>query len=113
MTPTRHGDAIPGEPLDTGDTCGDTYCRTCVRKRAARVRRLFPEFDRDAYNRGWRSAWSEGALDRADARRESDEWYQGYHDSAHGTRGKWHLPLCEGLFGPEHHDNREGGCGRA
>ena len=53
-----------------------------------------PEY-RAAYNRGWRASATTtgGALDRADARREPDAWYDGYLDHAAG-REKWHLLHC-------------------
>ena len=78
------------------------------RKAAKRVREEQPDYDRDAYSRGWRaSATTQGyALDGADARGEPDEWYDGYMDMAAG-RDKWHRPLC-----PAHHNN-PGGCGQA
>ena len=72
------------------------------RKAAKRVREEQPDYDRDAYNRGYRST----NLDGGDARGEPDEWYDGYMDAACG-REKWHRPLCE------HHHNGEGGCGWA
>lgn len=65
------------------------------------------DYARD-YNRGWKSGTSgaSGALDRADARREPEAWYDGYLDAATG-REKWHIPNC-----PAHH-NGTGGCGVA
>lgn len=82
--------------------------RAKSREAAKRVREEKPDYDRDAYNRGWKaSANTQGyALDGADARGEPDEWYDGYMDMACG-RDKWHYPLC-----PAHH-NGEGGCGWA
>lgn len=73
------------------------------RANARRVRLEMPDYDRDAYNRGYRSMNLEGG----DARGESSEWYDGYMDSATG-REKWHRPLC----GDRHH-NGPGGCGQA
>jgi uncharacterized protein YciI len=72
------------------------------RKAAKRVREEQPDYDRDAYTRGWKAH----SLDAGDARGEPDEWYDGYMDQACG-RDKWHRPLCE------HHHNGEGGCGWA
>lgn len=41
-------------------------------------------YDRKSYARGWAASVrsSDGALDRADARREPSEWYDGYLDFA-------------------------------
>ena len=69
-------------------------------------------YDRKAYTRGWNTstyAQSATPLDNADARREPEEWYDGYYDAGAG-RQKWHLPYCraEGT-----HHNDEGGCGWA
>ena len=87
---------VHGESLTP--TCGETYCAICARKRAVRVKRERPDYDRDAYSRGWRSSLSggEGMLDRADGRREPTEWYDGYFDAANGWLGRWHSALCEG-----------------
>jgi hypothetical protein len=52
-----------------------------------------PEYRRD-YQRGWRASSAGGSLDRADARREPDAWYDGYLDLAAG-REKWHRLHCE------------------
>lgn len=67
-------------------------------------------YDTASYQRGWRTSVSgaDMALDRADERREVDEWYDGYLDAA-ASREKWHLRYC----GDNTHHNREGGCGRA
>lgn len=48
-----------------------------------------PEYDRD-YANGWRASenYTDGALERADARGVSHAWYDGYADSAAG-RPKW------------------------
>ena len=70
--------------------------------RAKRVKEEQPDYDRDAYTRGWNSR----NLDNGDARGEPEEWYDGYTDKACG-REKWHRPLCQ------HHHNYEGGCGHA
>ncbi len=51
-----------------------------------------PEYRRD-YQRGWRSSAGQGSLDRADARREPEAWYDGYLDYAAG-REKWHRLHC-------------------
>ena len=62
-----------------------------------------------AYNRGWRTSYSGlsgSALDRADARHEPEEWYDGYFDAGAG-RTKWHLRHCT------NHSNKPGGCGEA
>lgn len=72
------------------------------RQRAAKVKATLPDFDREAYTRGWNAS----SLEAGDSRREPDEWYQGFLDRAN-IREKWHLPLC-----PNHH-NDEGGCGLA
>lgn len=79
-----------------------------VYRDAVRVREEHPDYDRDAYTRGWKaSARTQGfALEQADGRGEPNEWYDGYMDNACG-RDKWHRPLC-----PAHH-NEEGGCGQA
>lgn len=47
------------------------------------------EYARD-YTNGWNVSenWTEGCLERADAREVSHAWYDGYHDSAAG-RPKW------------------------
>ena len=66
-------------------------------------------YDRASYNRGWRTSLNgtgSGYIDRADARREPDEWYDGYYDAAAG-REKWHLLHCAA------HHNDQGGCGEA
>ena len=73
-----------------------------VYRDAVRVREERPDYDRDAYTRGWKSTSLEGG----DMRGEPNEWYDGYMDAACG-RDKWHRPLC-----PAHH-NEEGGCGQA
>ena len=73
------------------------------------VRDLLPDYDRDAYTRGWIASsrdWTNPPLDYVDWR-TPDEWFDGYYDAATG-RAKWHLPLC----GDRHH-NGDGGCHRA
>jgi hypothetical protein len=79
------------------------------RQRGIQVRETRPNYDRDSYNRGWRSSLDATVglpLELADARGECSEWYDGYTDAATG-RQKWHIPLCL------HHHNGEGGCGYA
>ena len=70
---------------------------------------MTPEYKRD-YNRGWRSSsnysGSDGMLDRADARGESDAWYDGYYDHAAG-REKWETPQACGI--EEHEAMARGG----
>ena len=77
--------------------------RAASRARAKRVREEMPDYDRNAYNRGFRSYDLEGG----DARNEPSEWYDGFMDNACG-REKWHRLLC----GDRHH-NDEVGCGQA
>lgn len=64
--------------------------------RAKRVKAEQPDYDRDAYNRGWKASGAGGdqPLDHADWRGEPDEWYDGYYDRAAG-RYKWHDALCD------------------
>lgn len=69
---------------------------------------LTPQYKKD-YSRGWVSyhrSTEISALDRADARGESDAWYDGYLDGAAG-REKWHMPKCAA------HHNGPDGCGWA
>ena len=66
-------------------------------RRAKQVKAEKPDYDRDAYNRGWRASGRAGAvapLDAADFRGEPDEWYDGYFDRAN-DRFKWHDALCD------------------
>lgn len=57
------------------------------------------EYDSAAYRRGWEASLrgSVTALDRADARGEVTEWYDGYHDEA-CERPKYHSRdfMCDG-----------------
>jgi hypothetical protein len=68
----------------------------------------YEPYDRASYTRGWKAGHGEGSgyLDRADARREPDAWYDGYEDAAAG-REKWHRLNCAA------HHNGPGGCGEA
>lgn len=63
------------------------------RQRATRVRKELPDYDRAAYQRGWAADQRGTSIEAGDRRREPDEWYDGYSDSAI-NRGKWHTPLC-------------------
>jgi hypothetical protein len=50
---------------------------------------------RKAYERGWQTneRGADGALDRADFRKEPEAWFDGYYDAGAG-RDKWHLLHC-------------------
>ena len=68
------------------------------RQRAAQVRKQHPDYDRDAYSRGYKSSVNQTgagfALEAADGRGEPNEWYDGYSDAATCLE-KWHRPLCD------------------
>lgn len=68
------------------------------RQAAIQVKKQRPDYDRDAYSRGYKSSRNSTGggfpLEAADARGEPNEWYDGYSDAA-SCLEKWHRPLCD------------------